>query len=495
MQTSGLVLDVYDDFSGDILREVFPTFDAIPDTVKVAHVVTAADRAALPDDVFALVLINNGEKLRKYACVDEGNTALSVAYFLKNAHKLPLEAQKVTAENLKTACAWYDIEPHADLEKVALGFGTALAALNAAPIVQGTGQAIRENLAANRALTSQGHGIVTGQMRDEALGRKTAEVSGTALAPSQPPGTPGTAPKSLTVVNKTARVGRLVGASKGDTDVPPDVVALPTHEQPPSFPQARVLRPTVDVTNQEPPKVLKEKKASLFALPSAEKYPLDSYAQVKAASAYFDTYSKHMPPASRREYAVNLVKRASALVIEVSDLARKYGADGFAPEEEIKAAFDMRRNELGDNPEALELLGAVERVARFRMWKEASAEGTQQYDPDTVCALLMEFDKVAGLDFHYDRTIPDPYYSIYGIEKDAGADFSEVIGNEMVTSADLHRIAHIGAETVKITFGREFQEEFLKDPIGIFKSLPLQQKKMMMRMANSTKPGAERTFF
>jgi len=154
MQTSGLVLDVYDDFSGAILREVFPTFDAIPGTVKEAHVVTAEDRSALPDDVFALVLINNGEKLRKYACIDEGNTVLSVEYFLKNAHKLPLEAQKVTAENLKAACAWYDIEAPEDLEKVALGFGTALAALNAAPIIKGTGSAIRENLAANHALTA-----------------------------------------------------------------------------------------------------------------------------------------------------------------------------------------------------------------------------------------------------------------------------------------------------------------------------------------------------
>ena len=33
------------------------------------------------------------------------------------------------------------------------------------------------------------------------------------------------------------------------------------------------------------------------------------------------------------------------------------------------------------------------------------------------------------------------------------------------------------------------------DPVGIFKSLPLDQKKMLARMANSTQPGAERTYY
>ena len=260
--------------------------------------------------------------------------------------------------------------------------------------------------------------------------------------------------------------------------------------------EARHLHPTVDVSDKEPPKYLHEKKAANFALPAQEKYPLDSYAQVKAASAYFDTYARHMAPPMRHEYAVNLVKRASALAVRVSDTARKYGAEDFAPEAEIKAAFDARRIELHDD-DALKLLGAVEKIARFRMWKEASAEAPQPFSADEVVELLAEFDKVAGLDHHYDRTIPDPYFSIYGFEKSAADDpeFSEVVGNENVTEEDLRRLARIAAFTIKTTFGADFQEEFLKDPVGIFKSLPLAQKKMVMRMANGTGPGQERTYY
>jgi hypothetical protein len=495
MRTSGLVLDIYDDFGGNVLRKLYPDFGAIPETVKTAHVVAASERDRLPDDVFALVLLNNGEKLRKYACVDKGNTILSVQYFLENAHKLPEEAQKVAAANLSVACGWYDLAPPEPLEKIALGLGTAMTALTAIPIAKGTHQAIRENLSANDALHQAGAGVVTPHMRDSYLGRKTAEVNGTTSAPLQPPGDLTVKP-SKTVVSKTATVGRLVGPSKGDTDVPPDVVHPPTHEQPGKHPQARLMRPTVDVSNQVPPKLLIEKKASRFALPQEGRYPLDSYAQVKEASTYFDTYARHMAPSSRREYAVNLVKRASELDVRVSDFAQKYGAGTFAPEEEIKAAFDARRIEIVHNEEALSLLGEVEKVARIRMWKEASATSSREFSADEVVDLLAEFDKAAGLDHHYDRTIPDPYYSIFGFTKEAkdGA-FSEVIGNETVTEADLKRLARIGALSVKTTFGMEFQEEFLKDPVGIFKSMPLDQKKMIMRMANSTQPGVERTYY
>jgi len=108
---SGLVLDVFDDPTGEILKQVFPTYDSVPEAVKTAMPLSSVDRASLPDDVFALVLHNDGVVLRKYACVDEGNTCLSVEYFLKTAHRLPLEAQKVAASNLVTACGWYNVDP------------------------------------------------------------------------------------------------------------------------------------------------------------------------------------------------------------------------------------------------------------------------------------------------------------------------------------------------------------------------------------------------
>ena len=123
---SGLILDVADDQKGEILRSVFPTTDALPELVKSASFVGESERQGLPDDMFALVLHSGDVSLRKFACATGGDTALSVEYFMKTAHKLPAEAQKVAAQNLCEACSWYDIEPPEALQKVALGVGTML---------------------------------------------------------------------------------------------------------------------------------------------------------------------------------------------------------------------------------------------------------------------------------------------------------------------------------------------------------------------------------
>ena len=491
MQTSGLVLDVYDDFRGDTLRQLYPRLEDIPGSIKLAHPLSGDDVQRLPDDVFALVLVNDGTKLRKYACIDEGNTRLSVEYFLKHAHKLPVNAQKVAAENLKVACAWYAIDVPEELEKVALSPGGALQLAMAVPIIKGTSGEIHRNLEANKALREAGHNVVTPEMREAV---KAAEASGTALMPNQPTPSPALT-TSKAVINKTGMMGRLVAASKTDKTVEPDVVHPPMKEQPTKAPQAGHLRPTVDVSNHAPPTHLVEKKASIFALPSRQKYPLDNYMQVKQASVYFDNFYRELEPAERHEYATNLVKRASTLRIPLSSVAEKYGSEDFAPDHELKVAFDARRIAVQHDTHLLDLLSDVEKVARFRMWKEASANRLVAFDAPQVVALLVEFDKLAELQYHYDRGVPDPYFSVYGLEKSAqDPDFSDVIGNEYVTEADLKRLARIGATTVKMTFGHDFQEEFLKDPIGVYKSLPRDQKKMLMRMANSTQPGAERTY-
>lgn len=128
---SGLVLDVHDD-DGAILRNVFSSFDTVPELIKCAHLMSEEERAELPDTSFALVLHDEGIMLRKYACIDPGNTALSVEYFLKTAHKLPKEAQKTAAVNLVTACGWYGIDPPEELTKVAVGMGGLMTAANLA---------------------------------------------------------------------------------------------------------------------------------------------------------------------------------------------------------------------------------------------------------------------------------------------------------------------------------------------------------------------------
>jgi hypothetical protein len=471
---SGLVLDVRDDYDGAVLRSIFPSDGEIPAFVKNATVITPELAARIPDDLFAVVLHDEDVVLRKFACVDAGNTALSIEYFLKTAHKLPLEAQVVAATNLITACDWYGINPPEQLQKVAmslgldalekisLGLGTAL---NLGLTAPGMARQAKMNLGATEGA---GHLVVTPSQRKEML--KGAEASGT---PPMPISAPQGAPAALkTVTVKSAGSAGFVGdlgiQGEHHATAPEDNSGKSTSaEQPKRLPQSAPLRPHVNVAGKEAPGQLTLKKAELYALPSQQRYPLDGMDQVKEASAYFDEYSCRMTPETRREYCVNMVKRARALDLPVSSTAAAYGAEGYADAAQIKIALDGRK------------LLIVNDIYKDVLDKIAAERLTMK--PEQFATILSEFDKVASLDYYYDQHVLDPYLSTYGEKRAAD---SIAVGNDFMSVNQLKRLAAVGVATVKHRFGRDFVEKFVKDPVGTFNGMPLDQKKVMMRMAS-----------
>lgn len=442
MQTSGLVLDVYDDVHGSVIRGLFSSLDAVPELLKTAQAISPADRERLPDDAFALVLLNGEERLRKYACTDAGNTALSVFYFLENSHKLPEAAQKTAAANLVTACGWYDLAVPETLEKaagivsavgnaavnraVANPVGTGLTAMVAPSLVRGTKESIRSNLA---------------RAAEETQMAKLNEASGTELMPSS---------------NNTR--AKLQG----------------TMTQ--SIKKTGSMTPVVDVTGQQRPEKLTVKQAKHYALPLEQKYPLDSYEQVKTASAYYEEFGKRFSPEVRREYCVNLVKRAEDLNVSLPYDVTRYGSLKLASAEEFEVAVHSRSSLLEHSPDLQQVLHKI----AGHYW-ELNA-------PD-MCRSLLQFDKLAGLDWHYGHDVPDPYYSVFGREKTAEEDFHDMQGNEHIRGHELKSFSLSARKQIVDTFGDDFADEFQKDPIAIYKSMPMEQKKMIRRMATENSPG------
>lgn len=112
---AGVVLDWYDD-KGETLKALFPTPDKLPEIIKTANV--QPPETLQPED-FALVAVNEGHVLHKFACHDAGTTAMSVVYFMEHGDKLPEEAQKLAAANLVNACESFDLQPPDAILKVA----------------------------------------------------------------------------------------------------------------------------------------------------------------------------------------------------------------------------------------------------------------------------------------------------------------------------------------------------------------------------------------
>lgn len=243
------------------------------------------------------------------------------------------------------------------------------------------------------------------------------------------------------------------------------------------LPQAKSLKPHVNVSGKEAPQSAQEKKASCYACPSIGRYPLDGYDQVVKAASYFDEHGNSMEPFMRREFCQNLVKRASALGIGVSSEAERYGAETYASPEQLKIALDARRTLLSEPDIAV-------------LDKLAEAQPTML--PDTFAAVLEEFDHRNLLDHHY-GDIPDAYFSTFNkvaedkivTEDDASPSDAIIIGNEYLPMEKLLEFSKRGYDVMWNRFGLDVAKAFSDDPKGIFNSLPRDQRLVIMRLANS----------
>lgn len=325
------------------------------------------------------------------------------------------------------------------------------------------------------------------------LTEKDAELANTYDMPQSPSPQRRNAKRSdQTVIQKSASADlseddilKLAFEVKGNEGSPV------TGENPASHPQSLQLKPSVDVSGKEPPKMVTEKKAQRYALPLSERYPLDSYAEVKQASAYFDEWHLQMAPSMRREFCLNMVKRASELGIPVSGLAAQYGGTQYADPSHIKIALDARRTVLHA------AMDPLHKVASDRtdvdVLEKLAQEQPGMY-PESFAAALKQFDELTGLSEHWGGDVPDPYLSTYKtaaeVEKqewEIDPDESIIIGNEILPLRKLVTFAKIGWDTVRARFGEEFADEFAKQPKVIFDSLPRDQKLVLLRMASAVR--------
>ena len=466
---SGLVLDVYDDVGGHVMKGMYPELREVPEIVKTAMSLSQDQLRALPDDVFALVLHQGGQTLRKYACVDAGNTAAHVAYFMATYDKLPEVAVKTAAANLITACGWYDVEPPEELKKLSTG----------------------ENLTIGRQRVWRDANGTYGHDPQSWDLHKTADVTGTADMPAQFGKNDVVAKKKPALsVAKTAEekrkdVGRLVATGAYDKDGSDTLLAQAfgfvdekAPEQMPQISEKGLINPHVDVTDKEPPKLIEEKKASYYALPYAERYPLDDYRQVKTASAYFNEYYRMMPPDDRHTFAVHLLERAPPLGIQVSEEALNYGSTKYASAEHVEACVLHRMQLLEPHAEKTASVHCI------GVYKELLAQRTA-LPPATFARTLGEIDKLAGLDEFWDQDVIDPFASTFAktAEQDDTSD-TLVVGNEYMRVKDLKNLAANKPQILRRRFSEELVTEFQKDPVAIFESLPMDQKIVLMRIAN-----------
>lgn len=252
-------------------------------------------------------------------------------------------------------------------------------------------------------------------------------------------------------------------------------------DEPNKHPQMSLsgLAPHVDTSDQHRPDHVAPKLAAThYAL--GNKYPIDTYLQVKKAAAYFEEYENFFTPAQKREFCVNLVKQANKMVLKVPHTVCKYAGEGYADDAVLEMGIHSRKSAAGFDEMHCRALDAI-----FEKRAELTPEG--------YASVLAQYDRLSGFDGEYATgLVVDPVVSTFAMAKLAASEdenFKDDIDGEFITGEKLLEVRHLLKMRLEKIFGEDMAVEFGKDPIGVYKSLPRNEKKIILRMAHDNSPG------
>jgi len=466
IKLAGYVFDTYDDVDGQVLRSIVPSTDDLPDLVKTASRLTEDQVNKLSDDRFALVMVDQGTKMKKYATVDKGNTVLSVMYLLKQAHLLPPLAVKIAAGNLIDACRHHQLAVPAQLK---------LAAETGLSPVSGKSQRPYKNLKVshiqfpntetpNESTTNPQLGRHDAANADVDQRTNLKSVQGTNML-EVPPFPQKEKIKTATALSEGNPLGRRFFLNASKTAGEREYV---TKQK--SWRQA----PYVDMSGWDPAAFEAFEKNPPQQTLLDGQYPIDGYDQVKTASAYFEENWRQFPPRKRHEYCVDLAVRMEKLGMEIPEDVERYGSQTYASD--VDAYVAARRSYAHEEfYPALDLL----------------LEKRAQVSPGTFAEALSEFDHISNLHYHWDAQVADPWRSTFGpsFEKIAEKNWTYDEQGVRVDESLLKHFAANGNALIVKTWGEDFAKEFQKHPKTFFEALPAPNKLIVARAASTFAEG------
>lgn len=206
----------------------------------------------------------------------------------------------------------------------------------------------------------------------------------------------------------------------------------------------------------------------------AENYTFAQYAfatpaHVKMASKYFDHYCEKMPMEYRHKYASAIQRRAHELGMQkVAGVVGKYASDHYSGH--LDAHLSSRRS----------LLEVAE--PKFAAVLDKLAAAKKELTPSEFARALHGFDKRAGLSQYYGGYLTNPYEATFANEPDPYHGWRTKVAG---VSLDQEKLSNI-ASSPKIAqyFGKSVADEFKKEPVAIFESMPNDVKEIIAQLAN-----------
>lgn len=238
--------------------------------------------------------------------------------------------------------------------------------------------------------------------------------------------------------------------------------------------------PTNFVTDTTPEPIYAEpEEIADYAITSSgrQRYPLHNVEAVSTADQYFTTHHQRFAGSDRREYAIKVAQVADRFGLPVGVEIQSYSTD---------ADWNVVGDHLATRYSVLQKLEAPPEV---RQGFVKIAQAFETLGRDKSAELLEQFDIQSGLSQFWGDLIYDPYRTMFNLEKTAMGLSREKatiqVGNDFVTEDALINLSK-NPTKVKEQFGEVFSAEFSKEPVKVFQSMPLPNKKMIARLAEDS---------
>jgi len=198
-------------------------------------------------------------------------------------------------------------------------------------------------------------------------------------------------------------------------------------------------------------------------------YPLDKMRDILDIEDAFQNGITKIAAQDRTVVAQSLVQREKELGVPSSPQALKYAGCHFRPPRELEAALDQRKVMGSRMGKGLDVL-AYDKLASFT-------------NPLEYAEKLAAIDRFLGLDREWDRSLEDPWGATLASEKTADIIYNK--NGVFVSDNQLKRMAAKESKKVLCAIlDEDMVEEFIRDPVGVFQSMPEPMKQAIGRLTN-----------
>jgi len=209
-----------------------------------------------------------------------------------------------------------------------------------------------------------------------------------------------------------------------------------------------------------------------YAIPSKQKYPIETAEHIKVASGYFDEYHKRMDTNDRAEFASSVRARANELGVKLASAnIINYSNRGFYSPE---FSQNMLLRKIACSTYGIKFKAKDGTDVNAAEFVEKLADSCSKVKPEQMVYFVHEFDKVAGLISSYDHSIKDAYFTVFGCNTDPN--YIEKVATEKghwLSDSEVKAFADLpGAKDKVMTyFGENFAQDFISQPVDTYKNL------------------------